>query len=132
MASRVPGRVLGYVLAGMAAVLLVSPAVAAEGDAKAGETVFKKCAACHNLAKPPKNGIGPSLVGVIGRKAGSVEGFKYSDAMKNATVIWDDAALDSYLKDPKGFIPNNKMVLAPLSKPDERANVIAYLKQAAK
>jgi cytochrome c len=124
--------VLRRVLAGMAAVLLVSPALAAEGDAKAGETVFKKCVACHNMAKPPKNGIGPSLIGVIGRKAGAVEGFKYSDAMKNSTVVWDDAALDGYLKDPKGFIPNNKMVMAPLSKPDERANVIAYLKQAAK
>ena len=132
MALRVLRRVLGRVLAGIAAVLLVSPALAAEGDAKAGETVFKTCAACHNLAKPVKNGIGPSLVGVIGRKAGSVEGFKYSDAMRNSTVVWDESALDTYLKDPKGFIPKNKMVLAPLSKPEERANVIAYLRQAAK
>jgi cytochrome c len=120
------------VLAGLAVLLVAGAAAAAEGDPKAGETVFKKCAACHSLAKPPKNGIGPSLVGVVGRKAGSGDGFKYSDAMKNATVVWDDAALDAYLKDPKGFIPNNKMVLAAMSKEAERADVIAYLKQAAK
>jgi cytochrome c len=120
------------VLAGVAVLLLAGAAAAAEGDAKAGETVFKKCAACHSLAKPPKNGIGPSLVGVIGRKAGSGEGFKYSEAMKASSVVWDDTALDAYLKDPKGFIPNNKMVLAAMTKPEERANVIAYLKQAAK
>ena len=120
------------VLAGLTALLLASPVLAADGDPKAGETVFKKCTACHTLAKPPKNGIGPSLVGVMGRKAGMAEGFKYSDAMKNSTVVWDEGTLDAYLKDPKGFIPNNKMVLAAMSKPEERANVIAYLKQAAK
>jgi cytochrome c len=105
---------------------------AAEGNAKAGETVFKKCSACHTVTKPPKHGIGPSLVGVMGRKVGTAEGFKYSDAMKNATVVWDEKAIDDYMKDPKNFIPKNKMVFVGLPKDVERADLIAYLKEAAK
>lgn len=120
------------VVAALMSLFAAGAAFAADGDPKAGETVFKKCMACHSLAKPPKHGIGPSLVGVIGRKAGTVDGFKYSDAMKDAGVVWDETSLDAYLKDPKGFIPKNKMVLAPLTKEADRADVVAYLKQAAK
>ena len=115
--------------AAAAAGFWVATAMAAEaGDPAKGETVFKKCAACHNVDQPAKNGIGPSLLGVVGRKAGSVEGFKYSDGMKNANVVWDDSTIDSYLKDPKGFVPKNKMVFVGLPKESDRADVIAYLK----
>jgi cytochrome c len=116
--------VVGLTLAGTAA--------AAEGDPKAGETVFKKCTACHTVTKPPKHGIGPSLVGIMGRKVGTAEGFKYSDAMKNSSVVWDEKSIDDYMKDPKNFIPKNKMVFVGLPKDIERANLIAYLKEAAK
>ena len=110
--------------------LLASAGAAqAEGDAAAGEKVFSKCKACHVIDKPT-NRVGPHLVGLFGREAGHVEGFKYSDAMKGSGLTWDEATLDKYLADPKGFIPKNKMAFAGLKNEQERANVIAYLKQA--
>lgn len=121
-------RVLSFAL--LAAFALGSAAAHAEGDAAQGEKVFNKCKACHAL-EAGKNKIGPTLHGVIGREAGTVEGFKYSDAMKNAGVTWDEESLDQYLADPKGFIPGNKMVFVGLKKEDQRADVIAYLKEAS-
>ena len=75
-----------------------------------------------------KNKVGPSLHGIMGRKAGSVEGFTYSDPMKNSGITWNEAELDKYLTNPKKDIPGNKMAVPGLPKPDDRANVIAYLK----
>ena len=85
--------------------------------------------ACHTT-EAGKNKVGPTLHGLFGRKAGSVEGFTYSDAMKNAGITWSDAELDKYLTNPKKDIPGNKMAFPGLPKPDDRANVIAYLKEA--
>jgi cytochrome c len=100
-------------------------------DADAGKKIFVRCQACHNIDKP-QNKIGPTLHGVIGRKSGSVEDFKYSDAMKNANVEWNDDTLDKYLADPKGFIPGNRMAFPGLKKEEDRQNVIAYVEQASK
>jgi cytochrome c len=115
----------------LAAALLAVPA-RAEGDAAAGKKVFAKCAACHD-AVTDKNKIGPSLHGVVGRKAGSLESFqaKYSEPMKAAGasgLVWDDANIGEYVKDPKNKIPGNKMAFAGLKKDEDVANVIAYLK----
>jgi cytochrome c len=110
------------------AVLIVLPAFA-QGDPEQGEKVFARCKACHVVDKE-QNRVGPHLVGIIGRPAGSVEGFKYSDAMKNSGKTWDEATIAEYLKNPKAFIPGNKMAFAGLKKEEEVANVIAYLKQA--
>lgn len=101
----------------------------AEGDAAAGAKVFSKCKACHVIDKPT-NRVGPYLMGVVGRQAGHVEGFKYSDAMKDSGLTWDEATLDKYLADPKGFVPKNKMAFAGLKDEQDRQDVIAYLKQA--
>ena len=101
----------------------------AEGDADAGAKVFSKCKACHVIDKPT-NRVGPYLMGVVGRQAGHVEGFKYSDAMKDSGLTWDEATLDKYLADPKGFVPKNKMAFAGLKDEQDRQDVIAYLKQA--
>jgi cytochrome c len=101
----------------------------AEGDAAKGAKVFNKCKACHAL-EAGKNKIGPSLHGLMGRAAGTAEGFKYSDAMAGSGLTWDEATLDQYLADPKGFIPGNKMVFVGVKKDDQRADVIAYLKEA--
>ena len=112
-----------------AAVLFAVPAHA-EGDAARGEKVFAKCKACHEVEKGV-NKVGPTLKGVIGRKAASVEGYKYSEAMiaKGAEgVVWDEATLTAYLPDPKAFVPKTKMAFAGLKKPEEVADVIAYLK----
>ena len=97
---------------------------------EAGAKVFKKCAACHKVGDGAKNGAGPMLNGVVGHKAGSVEGFKYSPAMLaagDAGLIWDEASLDAYLADPKAAVPKNKMSFAGLKKPEDRAALIAYL-----
>ena len=108
--------------------LAAAPAMA-DADPAQGEKVFGRCKACHVVDKE-QNRVGPHLVGIIGRPAGSVEGFKYSDAMKNSGKTWDEATLAAYLQDPKGYIPGNKMAFAGLKKEDEVEDVIAYLKQA--
>jgi len=114
-------------------VLLGSRPVDAAGDPAHGEKVFQRCKACHTL-EAGTNRVGPSLAGVIGRKAGSVEGFKYSEALASArnTVVWDDASLDAWLTNPKKFIPGNRMLFPGLPNAQDRADVIAYLHQAAK
>ena len=122
--------------AALAAGLLAAGALAfagaarADGDAAKGEKAFAKCRACHSV-KAGENKVGPSLAGVVGRKAGSVEGFKYSDAMKNAGVTWDGDTLEKYLKNPKEFIPGNKMVFPGIKKDDEIDDIVAYLKTAS-
>jgi cytochrome c len=99
-------------------------------DADAGKKIFNRCAACHDLGE--KNKIGPHLEGLFGRTAGSLPDFNYSPAMKEAGekgLVWNEETLDQYLTDPKGFIPKNRMAFAGLKKEDDRANVIAYLKE---
>jgi cytochrome c len=108
--------------------LAAAPAMA-DPDPAQGEKVFGRCKACHVVDKE-QNRVGPHLVGIIGRPAGSVESFKYSDAMKSSGKTWDEATLAAYLKDPKGYIPGNKMAFPGLKKEDEVEDVIAYLKQA--
>jgi cytochrome c len=120
------------ITAPVAIALAASPALAQ--DAKKGKRVFKRCAACHNV-DTDKNKVGPHLMGIIGRKAGAVDGFKYSSAlMKKAEegLEWTKENLDAYLKSPKKFIPRGKMAFAGLRKEDDRANVIAYLEEAGK
>lgn len=103
-----------------------SPAMA-DGDAAAGEKVFKKCKACHTLEEG-KNKVGPSLHGVTGRAAGTLEGFKYSKAMTESGLTWDDETLAKFLTKPKALVPKTRMSFAGLKKEDDIENVIAYLK----
>ncbi len=103
-----------------------TPALAA-GDAAAGKVLFnQKCSLCHAPVEG-KNKIGPSLWGVVGRKAGTLPTYTYSDAMKNANRTWNDATLDDYLIDPRQKIPGVKMIFAGLPNETDRQNVIAYL-----
>ena len=106
----------------------VSVGTAGAQDADAGKKVFNQCRACHVLDKST-NRVGLHLGGVIGRKAGSVEGFSYSDAIKNSGITWDEESLSKYLKDPKAAIPGNKMAFAGVKKDDDLKNLIAYLKE---
>ncbi|MFC2968699.1 c-type cytochrome [Acidimangrovimonas pyrenivorans] len=95
-----------------------------------GEKVFKKCKACHMVGEGAKNRVGPELTDVIGRTAGTVDGFKYSSAMIDAGkggLIWTNEALHTYLKKPKDMVPGTKMTFAGLKKESERDAVIAYL-----
>jgi cytochrome c len=113
----------------MALLALSSGTALAQGDAAKGEKLFARCQACHSV-EPGQNKIGPTLAGLFGRKAGSVEGFNYSDAMKSADVVWDEQTLSEYLADPKGYIPGNRMLFAGLRNEQDRADIIAYLKEA--
>lgn len=100
---------------------------------EAGAKVFKKCAACHKVGEGAKNATGPMLNGILGRAAGTVEGFKYSKAMADAGaggLVWSDENLHAYLSDPKGFVKRNKMSFAGLKSKDDIDAVIAYLKSA--
>ncbi len=115
----------------VAAVFQLGALTAAEaaGDPVAGQKVFAICKACHQVGEKAKNAVGPVLNGIVGRPAGSFEGFKYSEAMKASGLTWDAAALDEYLKDPKAKVPGNKMTYAGLKDDTKRADLIAYLSQ---
>jgi len=115
------------------ATALSAPAALAQspGNPDAGKLVFLQCKGCHSL-DPGKNGIGPSLHGVFGRKAGTEAGYNYSPAMKNSGVSWDDDTLFKYLANPKAFVPGDKMPFPGLPDAQKRSDVIAYLKQATK
>ena len=105
------------------------PVSAAPGDPKEGARVFRACNACHSL-EPGKHRTGPSLAGVIGRTAGTVEGFhRYSPALKGSGVVWEEATLDAWLKDPGAFIPGNRMTFRGIADDKARADLIAYLEQ---
>ena len=112
------------------ATIAAMPAAAMAADAEAGKTVFNKCKVCHQIGEGAKNAVGPNLTGVIGRKAGTAEGFQYSDAMKNSGKTWDEATLSAYLKDPKKEVAGNKMVFMGLKDDADIANVIEYIKTA--
>jgi nitrite reductase (NO-forming) len=95
-------------------------------EAAAGAQVFRKCQACHSL-QPGKNGVGPSLAGIVGKKAASVPGFNYSTAMKSSNLTWDTATLDAYLTDPQKTVPGNKMPFPGLKTENERNRLVAYM-----
>ena len=111
------------------AALVLSAQGASAQDAAAGEKVFLKCRACHQVGETAKNGVGPVMNGLFGRKAGSVEGYNYSAANKDSGLTWDEATFREYIKNPKAKIPGTKMVFAGLTNEKEVDDIVAYLKQ---
>ncbi len=102
----------------------------ADGDAAKGANVFKKCMACHAVGEGAKNKVGPELNGVVGRKMGAIDGFNYSDTLKEHNAkgdVWTADVLSQYLQNPKAFMPGVKMVFAGLPKDTDRADLLAYL-----
>ena len=95
-------------------------------NAERGRKVFEECIACHAL-KPTHEDIGPSLLGVLGRKAGSSEGFRYSNALRRSNLVWNQESLEKFLSDPQAFLPGNRMPYAGLVATEDRAAVIQYL-----
>ncbi len=123
-----------FVIAVAAALGAMSTGAFAEGDAAKGEKVFKKCKACHS-ADAEKNKVGPHLVGIIGRKAAAVDGYKYGKGITEAAEKigeWDEAKLVEYLADPKGYIGGKSKMTFKLKKEDQRKDVAAYLASLSK
>ena len=118
---------LRVMMAAVALCAAAAPAMAA--DPAAGEKAFTVCKACHKVGEGAKNGVGPTLNGVVGRAAASAEGFNYSDAMKNSGITWDEAKLAAYIKNPKEEVPGNKMMFAGQKDDAKVADIIAFLGQ---
>jgi cytochrome c len=110
-----------------AGILFALPTVALAQDADAGKKVFNKCTPCHSIGPGAKAKVGPPLNGLFGRPAGSVEGFNYSDAMKNSGITWDEATFKEYVTDPKKKIPGNKMVFPGIKDELDRDDLAAYV-----
>ncbi len=116
----------------MGALLIGATSPAQAQNADNGEQVFRKCRACHQVGDTAKNAVGPLLNGIVGRKAGTIEGFNYSAANKDAGaggLLWTEDVLFKYLESPAAFMPKNKMAFAGLKDEAERQDVIAYLKK---
>jgi cytochrome c2 len=101
----------------------------AAGDAKNGGRIFNQCKPCHSL-EAGKNGVGPTLHGLLGRKAGTVPGYSYSAAMQSSGIVWNEDTLAKFLADPSTFVPGTKMVSAGIRDKAQLDDLIAYLKEA--
>jgi cytochrome c len=108
------------------------PAAAQPGDAENGKDLFKVCRPCHQVGSGARNGIGPTLNGLVGSKAGTIAGFTYSEANKEAGtkgLVWTEDNLFKYLENPAAYMPGNKMTYAGMKDETDRRDLIAYLKQ---
>ena len=114
------------VAAALISLLALSAPALAEGNIKAGKKIFKKCKACHDV-KEGKNKVGPSLYNIVGATAGQVEWFKYSKAMAESGLVWDEANLRAFVTKPKELVPGNRMAFAGLKKEKQIDDLIAYL-----
>jgi len=117
-------------LKGCALGMVVATGAWADGDAKAGKKVFKKCKACHTV-KEGKNKVGPSLYGIVGAPAAMVEGFKYTSALSEAGLVWDVETLTMFLAKPKDVVSGTSMAFSGLKDPEQIADLISYLKKEA-
>ena len=113
----------------VAVLAIVGAGEARAQDVAAGEKVFGVCKACHQIGENAKNGVGPVLNGVIGRMAGSVAGYSYSDANKNSGITWDEATFREYIKDPKAKVPGTKMIYPGLKDEQKTNDLVAFFKQ---
>ncbi len=115
-------------MVGLCGLAALTTTVAAQ-DAANGEEVFKVCRACHQVGEPAKNGQGPHLNGLFGRKSGSVDGFAYSEANKASGITWDEANFATYIANPRAAMPGNKMAYAGLKDEGDIKDLMAFLKQ---
>jgi cytochrome c len=107
----------------------VSTGSASAQDLAAGEQSFRKCLPCHAVGEDARNKVGPLLNGLEGRKSGTIEGYTYTDANKNAAIVWNDASFKEYIKDPRAAIPGTKMVFAGIKNEKEASDLWAYIAQ---
>jgi cytochrome c len=119
----------------IAATALLGATVVSAQDAENGAEVFKRCRACHDVGENAKNKVGPILNGIVGRKAGTIEGFAYSEANRKAGAdgwVWTEEKMMEYLLNPRTAMPGNKMAFAGIKDEQDRKDLIAYLKTFSK
>lgn len=104
-------------------------ALIASADVQRGQTLYLQCRACHSLAEGEAHKVGPNLYGMFGRQAGAAPGFAYSEVMTASEVVWTPATMDDWLARPSQFLPGNRMVFVGIKKPEDRANLIAYMQR---
>jgi cytochrome c len=120
-------RLLPALVGAALALAACTAGAAVQGDPKAGETIYARCLACHALAY---DRTGPRHCGLLGRRAGSVKGFHYSDAMRRAKIVWSEKTLDRFLANPLKTVPGTAMGYAGVTDQKERADLIEFLKRA--
>ena len=116
----------GFIIGAVAIVTWAGQALAQ--DSAAGEAAFRKCQPCHDVGETAKNKLGPELNGLDGRKAGTVEGYAFSDADKSSGIVWSEASVKEYLENPQEKMQGTKMIIA-VKNEKEVADLWAYLKQ---
>ena len=114
---------------GFAALAILPSAVVQAQDAGKGKRVFNQCRACHKVGEKARNGVGPVLNGLFGRKAGTVKGYNYSRANKKSGFTWDEATFKEYIKNPRKKMPGTKMAYGGLKQDKKIVDLVAYLKQ---
>ncbi len=132
MYGRFRGTLVLWAGLGVAAPVMAEQQGALIGDAEAGEEVYELCVGCHEVGRGAENGIGPHLNGIFGRKAGSIEGFRYSKGLvREGTLgmVWTLELLDAYLENPKALVSDTRMSFDGLEDKTDRDNVLAYLRQ---
>lgn len=112
------------------AALMLAAAPARAADVAAGQAVFNRCKICHTVEADGRSTVGPNLHGIFGRKAGTLKDFAYSEAMRDSGVVWNDQSLSRYLRDPKSFIPGDRMAFPGIKDETQLADLLAYLHQA--
>jgi cytochrome c len=117
---------------GLVLLALVNAGTATAQDAKRGQKLFDECAACHSPERNAANTVGPSLHGVVGRKAGEGADFRYSPAMKRSGITWSAETINTFITDPQKLVPGNRMPYSGLPDAKDRADLIAYLQSAMK
>ena len=122
---------MGRMIAAVVLLLAAAGAARADGDAARGEKRFEECATCHST-QAGVNGVGPSLHDVFGRKAGGLDDYRYSPAMRRSGITWTAQTLNTFVADPQKAVPNNRMPFAGMPDAADRADLIAYLEKASK
>jgi cytochrome c len=118
---------MSFKIIALTSMVLLASVAHAEGDAKRGQKLYDECIACHAPERGAQQGVGHSLFGVIGRKAGDNNDFRFSPALKRSGIVWSERELDAYIADPQKKIPANRMPYSGMSDARDRADLLAYI-----